>query len=76
MANGANAGTVTTTASPAGTVNGVSASAPAGAVIGSGAKAGQLPQTGAQSEAGLAALGVAGMLAALGVSRVGKKREA
>lgn len=76
MANGANAGTVTTTASPAGTVNGVSASAPAGAVIGSGAKAGQLPQTGAQSEAGLAALGVAGMLAALGVSKVGKKREA
>lgn len=76
MANGANAGTVTTTASLAGTVNGVSASAPAGAVIGSGAKAGQLPQTGAQSEAGLAALGVAGMLAALGVSKVGKKREA
>lgn len=76
MANGANAGTVTTTSSPAGTVNGVSASAPAGAVIGSGAKAGQLPQTGAQSEAGLAALGVAGMLAALGVSKVGKKREA
>lgn len=76
MANGANAGTVTTTASPAGTVNGVSASAPAGAVIGSGAKAGQLPQTGAQSEAGLAVLGVAGMLAALGVSKVGKKREA
>lgn len=75
MANGANAGTVTTTASPAGTVNGVSASAPAGVVIGSGAKAGQLPQTGAQSEAGLAALGVAGMLAALGVSKVGKKRE-
>lgn len=76
MANGANAGTVTTTASPAGTVNGVSASAPAGAVIGSGAKSGQLPQTGAQNEAGLAALGVAGMLAALGVSKVGKKREA
>ena len=76
MANGANAGTVTTTASPAGTVNGVSASAPAGAVIGSGVKSGQLPQTGSQSEAGLAALGVAGMLAALGVSKVGKKREA
>lgn len=77
MNNGGGAGTVTTTA---GNGAGVFASAPAGAVIGAttngGAQAGQLPQTGNQSEAALAAMGVAGMLAALGFTKTGKKREA
>lgn len=76
MNNGGGAGTVTTTA---GNGAGVSASAPAGAVIGAttngGAQAGQLPQTGNKSEAALAAMGVAGMLAALGFTKTGKKRE-
>lgn len=77
MNNGGGAGTVTTTA---GNGAGVSASAPTGAVIGAttngGAQAGQLPQTGNKSEAALAAMGVAGMLAALGFTKTGKKREA
>lgn len=77
MNNGGGADTVTTTA---GNGAGVFASAPAGAVIGAttngGAQADQLPQTGNQSEAALAAMGVAGMLAALGFTKTGKKREA
>ena len=47
-----------------------------GATTNGGAQAGQLPQTGNQSEAALAAMGVAGMLAALGFTKTGKKREA